>query len=52
MDIDEEATTSWAHFVAGAVAGTVEHVGMFPIDTIKARSPSPPLLLFLAQMNE
>lgn len=25
------------HFLAGAVAGTAEHCGMYPIDTIKVR---------------
>ena len=39
MDIDEEATKSWAHFIAGALAGTAEHTGMYPIDTIKVSRP-------------
>ena len=26
------------HMIAGAVAGTTEHCGMFPVDTIKVRS--------------
>ncbi len=25
----------WHHLLAGSVAGTVEHCGMFPLDTIK-----------------
>lgn len=34
-NIDEEATTSLSHFCAGALAGTMEHTGMYPIDTVK-----------------
>lgn len=34
-DVEEEALNSPAHFIAGALAGTAEHTGMFPVDTIK-----------------
>lgn len=34
-DVEEEALNSPAHFMAGALAGTAEHTGMFPVDTIK-----------------
>lgn len=27
----------WVHMLAGAAAGTAEHCGMFPVDTIKVR---------------
>jgi hypothetical protein len=37
VDIDEEASLSWKHFIAGALAGTAEHTGMYPVDTIKVR---------------
>ena len=33
--MESETGSSFAHFVAGAVAGTVEHCGMYPIDTLK-----------------
>jgi hypothetical protein len=39
MDPEDEATASWRHMIAGAIAGTAEHCGMFPVDTIKVRSP-------------
>lgn len=32
----------WQHMVAGATAGTVEHVAMFPMDTIKTRMQALP----------
>jgi len=35
VDVDEEAMTTVAHFFAGALAGTAEHTGMYPVDTIK-----------------
>jgi solute carrier family 25 iron transporter 28/37 len=35
MDIEEEATKSTINFISGAIAGTAEHCGMYPIDTIK-----------------
>jgi hypothetical protein len=35
MELEEEVGTSFLHLIAGAVAGTVEHCGMYPIDTIK-----------------
>jgi len=31
----QEGESVWVHLIAGAAAGTVEHCGMFPIDTIK-----------------
>jgi len=34
-DIEDEMGKSSHHFVAGALAGTAEHCGMYPIDTIK-----------------
>lgn len=37
-EVEEEALNSPAHFLAGALAGTAEHTGMFPVDTIKVRS--------------
>lgn len=33
----EAYTTRLAYMVAGAGAGIMEHVGMFPIDTIRVR---------------
>jgi len=33
--MDEEVNKSLIHFVSGAIAGTAEHCGMFPVDTIK-----------------
>lgn len=38
MEIEDEVGTSPLHLIAGAVAGTVEHCGMYPIDTIKVVS--------------
>lgn len=35
VDIEDEMGLSPAHFIAGALAGTAEHCGMYPIDTIK-----------------
>lgn len=35
IDIESQMGMSFAHFVAGAVAGTVEHCGMYPVDTLK-----------------
>lgn len=35
MEVHEEVGASFRHLIAGAVAGTVEHCGMYPIDTIK-----------------
>jgi solute carrier family 25 iron transporter 28/37 len=32
----------WQHMVAGALAGTVEHVAMFPMDTVKTRMQALP----------
>jgi hypothetical protein len=34
---EEEAQwgNPWHHLLAGSVAGTVEHCGMFPLDTVK-----------------
>ena len=38
-DFFDEEEEDWGspvtHLIAGAVAGTVEHCGMFPVDTIK-----------------
>eukprot|EP00741_Cyanophora_paradoxa_P017451 tig00020965_g16860.t1 len=36
-DERDESLTFGEHMVAGAVAGTVEHIAMFPVDTIKTR---------------
>ena len=38
VELEEEALLSWKHFVAGALAGTAEHCGMYPVDTIKVCS--------------
>lgn len=35
VDIEDEMGLSMAHFIAGALAGTAEHCGMYPVDTIK-----------------
>lgn len=35
VDLESEMGLSFAHFVAGAAAGTMEHCGMYPIDTLK-----------------
>lgn len=37
VDIEDSMGLSPVHFLAGAVAGTAEHCGMYPIDTIKVR---------------
>lgn len=37
VDIEDAMGISPVHFLAGAVAGTAEHCGMYPIDTIKVR---------------
>lgn len=37
VDIENNMGQSFAHFVAGAVAGTVEHCGMYPVDTLKVK---------------
>eukprot|EP01125_Pyxidicula_operculata_P005071 TRINITY_DN1859_c0_g1_i1.p1 TRINITY_DN1859_c0_g1~~TRINITY_DN1859_c0_g1_i1.p1 ORF type:complete len:358 (-),score=74.75 TRINITY_DN1859_c0_g1_i1:320-1393(-) len=34
-EIEEEASKSPIHFLAGALAGTAEHCGMYPVDNIK-----------------
>ena len=34
----QEGESVVVHLIAGAVAGTAEHCGMFPVDTIKARN--------------
>eukprot|EP01112_Ceratiomyxa_fruticulosa_P004247 TRINITY_DN146_c0_g1_i1.p1 TRINITY_DN146_c0_g1~~TRINITY_DN146_c0_g1_i1.p1 ORF type:complete len:302 (-),score=31.49 TRINITY_DN146_c0_g1_i1:27-932(-) len=34
-DYEYDASTFKGHLLAGAIAGTVEHCGMFPVDTIK-----------------
>jgi hypothetical protein len=36
MEIDDtEVSSSVVHLIAGATAGTIEHCGMYPVDTIK-----------------
>lgn len=35
IDLEDDMGLSWVHFLAGAAAGTVEHCGMFPLDTVK-----------------
>jgi hypothetical protein len=37
VDVDGivESKSPLVHFLAGALAGTMEHCGMFPVDTIK-----------------
>lgn len=38
MEIDDsEVSSSVVHLIAGATAGTIEHCGMYPVDTIKVR---------------
>lgn len=37
MDIEDAMGLSPVHFLAGALAGTAEHCGMYPVDTIKVR---------------
>lgn len=37
---EDEAHLSWKHFVAGALAGTAEHTGMYPIDVLKTHQQS------------
>lgn len=32
---DSEVSSSVVHLIAGATAGTIEHCGMYPVDTIK-----------------
>lgn len=39
MEIDDsEVSSSLVHLIAGATAGTVEHCGMYPVDTIKVHT--------------
>jgi len=44
MEFFEEEETTWGnplhHLIAGSVAGTLEHCGMFPLDTIKTHAQS------------
>jgi hypothetical protein len=37
VDIEDSMGISPVHFLAGAIAGTAEHCGMYPVDTIKVR---------------
>jgi hypothetical protein len=37
VDIEDDMGISPVHFLAGALAGTAEHCGMYPVDTIKVR---------------
>jgi len=46
VDIEDAMGISPVHFLAGAVAGTAEHCGMYPVDTIKVRAPSSLSLFF------
>jgi solute carrier family 25 iron transporter 28/37 len=39
---DEDELTFTQHMVAGAVAGLVEHLAMFPLDTVKTRMQAVP----------
>ena len=39
---DEDELTFTQHMVAGAVAGMVEHLAMFPLDTVKTRMQAVP----------
>ncbi|CAI5534550.1 unnamed protein product [Closterium sp. Naga37s-1] len=44
----DDGLSFWQHMVAGSVAGMVEHMAMFPVDTIKTRmqalaTPGPPV---------
>lgn len=48
VDIEDAMGLSPVHFLAGAAAGTAEHCGMYPIDTIKVRLVSGCQLLILA----
>ncbi|ERN15337.1 hypothetical protein AMTRI_Chr05g69250 [Amborella trichopoda] len=38
---NDEGLTFWQFMVAGSVAGMVEHMAMFPVDTIKTRMQMP-----------
>jgi solute carrier family 25 iron transporter 28/37 len=37
-----DGLTFWQHMLAGALAGTVEHLAMFPLDTVKTRMQAVP----------
>jgi hypothetical protein len=37
---EEDWGSPMSHLLAGAIAGTVEHCGMFPLDTIKVTRPA------------
>ena len=37
VEEEEDWGSPTSHLLAGAIAGTVEHCGMFPLDTIKVR---------------
>jgi len=36
-EVRDESTPFWQHAVAGSCAGIMEHVGMYPLDTVKTR---------------
>lgn len=42
-EIRDSQTPFWQHAVAGSAAGVMEHVGMFPIDTVKTRMQASPV---------
>lgn len=44
-EIRDDATPFWQHAVAGSCAGVMEHVGMYPIDTVKTRIQASPAMM-------
>jgi solute carrier family 25 iron transporter 28/37 len=40
--VGADGLTFWQHMLAGALAGTVEHLAMFPLDTVKTRMQAVP----------
>jgi len=51
MDLEDEMGASMNHFIAGAIAGTAEHCGMYPVDTIKTHIQAYPRHLGLIETS-
>jgi len=41
--VRDSGTPFWQHAIAGSCAGVMEHIGMFPIDTVKTRIQASPV---------
>lgn len=42
-EVRDSSTPFWQHAIAGSCAGVMEHVGMYPIDTLKTRIQASPI---------